>query len=275
MSSPTTRVVSTGIVALAILSACTTATPSVSPSPSSQASNSVQAEGPLEVIDGDSLRDLSGIDYRLIGINAPDRDECLYAAAADRLRELVAGAPVDMSQGSEPVDQFGRHLVYLTTDVPINQTLVAEGLAIAIHSSANLNDDIFRAQETARSAGVGLWNPDSCGDGPLATLSISKLNPNPPGPDEERLEDEYVEVTNDGPVPIDLTGFILRDESTRNRYHFPDGFTLDPNGSVRVHSAGGEFGFGTGSPIWNNGGDTAFLIDSQGRFVDFHRVSES
>jgi hypothetical protein len=40
-----------------------------------------------------------------------------------------------------------------------------------------------------------------------------------------------------------------------------------------ITSGSGDFGFGMDSPIWNNGGDTAFVVDDQGRFVTYLSVT--
>jgi endonuclease YncB( thermonuclease family) len=227
----------------------------------------------VEALDGDSLRDRSGTDYRLIGINAPDVGECLADEAAARLAELVAGG-VSLVGDVEPTDQFGRKLVYAYAGDLVNRTLVSEGLAVPIHSDPNsrFTSAFFAAMEEAVENRRGVWNPEACGTGPLPAIAIVHIEGDPPGPDEEDLEGEYVELANHGDAPLDLTGWTLRDESTRNRYSFPSGFTLDPGQRVTITSGTGPLGFGTGSPIWNNSGDTAFLIDQDGRFVAFHRV---
>ena len=234
----------------------------------------------LEATDGDSLRDEAGNDYRLIGINAPDQNECLYGDASRRLDDLTRDE-VYTETDSEAFDQFGRRLVYVYTSEAggeqalINMTLVSEGLALAIHSPPNstMTSALLDAQEQARTEGVGLWDPNECGQGPPAPLRITDVNSNPAGPDEDNLDDEYVVIENSGDAAIDLTGFTVRDESTRNRYRFPDGFQLEAGGSVRVTSGQGPFGFGTGSPIWNNSGDTVLILDDQGRFVAFSAVT--
>jgi len=237
-------------------------------------------ELPLEAIDGDSLRDQEGNEYRLIGINAPDRGECLFSESASRLHELTDGITLEIENGDEFFDQFKRRLVYVfwtsgSGRQLINQTLVEEGLALAIHTpeqSAHA-DRLFEAQDAARSQNAGLWNPDACGAGPPVHLEIVEINSNPPGPDDERLDDEYVVIANGSDALIDLSGFTVRDESTRNRYAFPPGFELDPGASVRITSGDGAFGFGTGSPIWNNNGDTVIVLDEHGRIVGFAAVT--
>jgi hypothetical protein len=44
---------------------------------------------------------------------------------------------------------------------------------------------------------------------------------------------EYVEIRNNGPFDVDMTGWKLMDEG-HHEYHFPDGFILKSGSSVRV-----------------------------------------
>lgn len=230
-----------------------------------------------DVLDGDSLRTPDGLEYRLIGINTPDRGECLAEAAAGRLEELVEEGVV-FETDAELEDQFGRRLVYAYAgDVLVNERLVEEGLALGLHSEPNslATDRIFSAMERAVAARVGLWDPEACGGGTVTSLEIVEVQANPRGPDEDHLDEEYVVLENTGTEVLDLTGWGVRDESTRNRYRFPNGFALRPGERVTITSGSGPLGFGTGSPIWNNAGDTVFVVDPGGRFVTFASTSES
>ena len=77
-----------------------------------------------------------------------------------------------------------------------------------------------------------------------------------------------------GAVAVDMTGWGVRDESSSHRFTFPAGFALDPGARVRIHSSCGtssadELSWCTsGSAIWSNDGDTAFLLDPSGNIVD-------
>jgi hypothetical protein len=107
----------------------------------------------------------------------------------------------------------------------------------------------------------------------LAPIEVVDSQTNPPGPDEDVLDAEWIEVSNAGSEPIDLTGWTIRDESTQNRFRFPPRFILGPGERVTVTAGEGEFGFGLGAPIWNNGGDTVLVVDDQGRFVTYLAVA--
>jgi competence protein ComEC len=92
-----------------------------------------------------------------------------------------------------------------------------------------------------------------------------------PSPERENLNEEWVEITNLGETIEDFTGWILSDEGN-HVYTFPDGFTLDPDASVLVHTGNGDdttsdLYWNSASPIWNNGGDVATLKDGSGEIV--------
>ena len=87
-------------------------------------------------------------------------------------------------------------------------------------------------------------------------------------------DDEFVEVRNAGTTTADLSGWQIDDESTvAHLFDFPAGFTLAPGESVLVVS-GPDAIEGPGrllfkrNHVWNNDGDTAFLLDPAGTLVD-------
>ena len=85
--------------------------------------------------------------------------------------------------------------------------------------------------------------------------------------------DEYVEITNLGTAPQDITGWVLKDISEGYpSFTFPE-YILQPGESIRVytdqiHPEYGGFSFGYGKAIWNNTDpDTAVLYDAHGNEV--------
>ena len=83
--------------------------------------------------------------------------------------------------------------------------------------------------------------------------------------------DEYVEIENDDSFPIQLQNWTLRDEAN-HIFTFPS-FVIQPNQTCRVytnedHPEWCGFNYGSGSAIWNNTGDTAFLRDANGTLID-------
>ncbi len=232
----------------------------------------------VRVEDGDSLvvlRDGGEQRLRLQGINAPERDECLGDESRTSLSRLAGSHPA-IAVAGEVTDQYGRHLVHLFAGgVYVNQRQVEVGHAIAMSVDHPFRAELFEAQKAAESSEVGLWSPASCGGGPIPKVTITDVVANPPGPDDRAIDEEIVTIRNDGPEPIDLTGFVLRDESTTHRYHF-DGVSLDPGGEVTVASGcdptRGRLAWCASTPVWNNQGDTVILLDRAGRIAALART---
>jgi micrococcal nuclease len=224
----------------------------------------------LRVYDGDTFqaRTAEGsLEVRLDGMNAPDRGECFHPEATDALVDLLEDREVTMLLTG--VDQFGRTLALVRTeDTDINLSLIASGHAIA---TTPLIEDARGLEEAARSQGLGLWGPEACGTGPLPEILIDAENSvfDPPGPDDQHLDQELVVLVNPGPTPVDLSGWTLRDESSRHRFTMPD-TTLAPGERLIVTSADPGWSPG-GSPVWNNDGDIVMLLDRHGRVVASHR----
>lgn len=83
--------------------------------------------------------------------------------------------------------------------------------------------------------------------------------------------DEYVQIRNDDSAPIQLQNWTLRDEAN-HEFIFPS-FTIQPGQTCRVYTNENHpewcgFNYGSGSAIWNNGGDCAYLRDSNDVLVD-------
>ncbi|MDY6771569.1 MAG: lamin tail domain-containing protein [Candidatus Nanohaloarchaea archaeon] len=88
-------------------------------------------------------------------------------------------------------------------------------------------------------------------------------------------EEEYVEIENTGPIAADLVNWTVSDASG-NTYTF-DGTELAPGESVRVYSdAAAEdcSGHCWEATVWNNGGDTATLRNSEGKTMDSFSYGE-
>jgi len=230
----------------------------------------------VRVIDGDSLEvELDGtiIELRLRGVNAPERHECLGGAASARLADLTSGQPLTVVTEGE--DRFGRSLgeVFVAGE-SVAATMVAEGLAITI--SGDGDSQSFRLQEDAAAAGLGIWSELACGaTGPRTRIDIVAMDANPAGADEDNLSKETVTIANSEPVSVDLSGWTLRDESTANRFTIPAGTAIESGANLTISSgceaSAGVIAWCADGPVWNNGGDSAFLLDTAGRIVSFYR----
>jgi micrococcal nuclease len=121
------------------------------------------------VHDGDTLFLNTAADpnlkVRLTGIDTPeigDNLECYGDEATNTLRALLPeGTAVLASPDIEPLDQYGRSLLYLfTTDGTfINQQMIAEGAAEELHYEPNVayRDQLSAEESLASSSLVGLW----------------------------------------------------------------------------------------------------------------------
>jgi competence protein ComEC len=82
--------------------------------------------------------------------------------------------------------------------------------------------------------------------------------------------DEYVEIKNEDNKSIQLQNWTLRDNAN-HIFTFPS-FVMTPGKVCRVytneyHSEWCGFDYHSGSPIWNNDGDTAYLKDAMGNLI--------
>ncbi|WP_238392108.1 DUF4350 domain-containing protein [Halorussus amylolyticus] len=95
-----------------------------------------------------------------------------------------------------------------------------------------------------------------CGE----TICIAEVNE-----DGSPQNEEWVDFENTSSSDQDMTGWSVEDEAGYT-YQFPDGFALDAGATVRLHTGEGtdsdtDLYWGSGSYIWNDGGDTVFLYD--------------
>ena len=102
-------------------------------------------------------------------------------------------------------------------------------------------------------------------------LIIDRVRADASGDDRDNLNDEYVVFRNAGAEPLEMGGWTVSDEADHS-YTVPDGFTLDPNETVTLHTGSGtdtdtDLYWGSGRPIWNNGGDTVTVTDADNETV--------
>ncbi len=261
------------VITAVLATACTLAPPGAQ-DPADQGLAEAPDDGEparlVRVDDGDSLIvEIDGQEQRvrLIGVNAPEAGECQADEARARLDDLLDGQQLLLEADLDSTDRFGRLLRYVFVDgVFINELLVAEGLVLARPFEPNTTRQavLEAAEDRARQGMLGFWNPTACGaaDGQLVVADVVY---DPPGLD---IEGEYIEIENVGP-PVDLTGWTVKDETSQNRYSFPAGLVLDTNQRIRVFTGCGDdtaavVYWCSSSPVWDNAGDTAFLVAPSG-----------
>jgi micrococcal nuclease len=117
------------------------------------------------VHDGDTLFLTDGTKVRLLGIDTPEigeNRECYGDEATALLRSLLPeGAPVRVLSDVQPLDQYGRSLLFIYTDGGelVNLAMIEQGAAEAVVLEPNLlfADELEAAEDAAQSAGTGMW----------------------------------------------------------------------------------------------------------------------
>lgn len=224
------------------------------------------------VIDGDSVElEIEGatVEARLVGINAPELADCQGPGARDALTSVVLGQRVEVTEFG--TDRFDRLLVELVIGQDsVNAALVRSGWALALHGDER---DWVADMITAADAGLGMWQvPDIC-EPPEETLRIAATNVDPDGPDDDVLEEEWVEIVNEGSGPVDLEGWALRDESTSNRFTF-ESQTLEAGQTLRLRTGCGDdtdtdVHWCSPNGVWSNRGETVLLLAPSGAVADY------
>ncbi len=109
----------------------------------------------------------------------------------------------------------------------------------------------------------------SCQDRPDVRIDATSSLFNSPGYDDPA--DEYVCLLNAESSAVQLGGWQLR-EGNGDVVNTLPSFSLAPGASVRIHPGEGRntahdlFGE-SGSPVWNNGGDSVTLVDAAGEEI--------
>lgn len=213
------------------------------------------------VVDGDTVELSDGRKVRYLGVNTPERGQPFYQQAKDFNARIVDGKTVWLEFDADTFDKYGRTLAHVFVGkTHVNLELVRQGYANVYTVPPNLkyNEELLAAEREAREHQRGLWAQSG------APIRITDLDPIA----------EWIELTNQGDQPIDMTGYTLKDEAN-HIYEFSD-FALKPGQSVRLYSGNGQntsarlyWNLGD-TTVWNNDGDSAYLRDPDGSLVDLY-----
>ena len=274
------------LLALALLLAGCTPAPRTNGTTTDAPDSGPAPDGPVgtveDVLDGDSLRmviDGTPTEVRLLGINAPERDECWADEARDALADDASGR--DLVVVASGQDQYGRVVARLhdgTSDIGL--AMLEQGHAIALALEHDRRAEYLAAEDDAMRLERGLWAPDACGP-PLGDhgIVIWGLEPDAPGRDDVDPNGEWIAIANEGETVVDIGGWSIRDESSVHRYVFEEGFTLGPGQIVTIRSGCGsaepfDLHWCADTPVWTNSGDTALLLGPSGQVVGRFRYLE-
>ena len=115
------------------------------------------------IVDGDTFEVASGQKVRLIGVDTPEKDECYFTQASNRLTTHIDNKEVTLLKDVSETDRYGRLLRYVFVgDTLVNTELVSEGYALASAYPPDIayQDTFEAAEREARSAGRGLWGSE-------------------------------------------------------------------------------------------------------------------
>ncbi len=117
---------------------------------------------------------------------------------------------------------------------------------------------------------MGLATAQDGTDSAEGSVVITNANFIATSPEKENLNDEWVEITNQGAEDVSLEGWALSDQQNHT-YTFQD-FVLLAGTSVKVHTGMGDdteedVYSNKNTPIWNNDGDIATLTDAEGNVI--------
>ena len=101
-----------------------------------------------------------------------------------------------------------------------------------------------------------------------ATLEVAEINADAEGDDRENLNDEFIVFENPGEEPLDVSGWTVSDAAGQT-YTIASGVTIEPGETLTLRTGSGtdtdtELYWGSGSPIWNNDGDTIIVTTDEG-----------
>ena len=195
-----------------------------------------------------------------------------------RLSERSLPAYWTATHGNIVLTSDGQNVTVQTQrDAPTDPTALREadpidvGATDAVRDRARIKSDGTTSIDTG-----GTDTPDDTDSEPNETaaeagLTIAEIHADAAGDDRNNLNDEYVVFENAGTDTLDLSGWTIEDEAGQ-RYTVPDRFELAAGETVTLYTGSGtstptELYWGSGSPIWNNDGDTVIVTNANGERV--------
>ena len=217
--------------------------------------------------------------------------ECLREwgeKASSYAKSELSGVSVEMSfdENEGRRGYYDRLLAYIYADGEhFNYELVENGYARVYDDSDFMKqEEFYNAESAAQNSNRGLWECTSIssetsdsGTSPTeattssSSLAVAQIHEDAEGDEYDNLNDEYIVFGNMGSSELDLSGWSVSDEADHT-YYFPDGFRIDSGERVTLRTGSGsdteaDLYWDSGSPIWNNGGDTVIVENDAGEVV--------
>lgn len=156
-------------------------------------------------------------------------------------------------------------VTFLILAIPI--VALASTFQTTIFFPVVIKDPTLTPTATATSTSTPTLTPSPTPTEKPASVEIIKIEYDP---NYDEME-EYVQIRNNTNGAVDMTDWVLRDEN-RNIFFFPS-FSLGEDKTVKVWTKSGDdtstdLYWDSDEPIWNDGGDCAYLRDERNVLVD-------
>ncbi|MDR5673872.1 lamin tail domain-containing protein [Halalkaliarchaeum sp. AArc-GB] len=196
----------------------------------------------------------------------------------ERLAERSHPAYWTATHGNIILTSDGQNVTIQTQqDVPTDPSTLREGVPIevgavdAVSDRARIESDGTTSIDTGSNDTPDDTDSETDETTAEAGLTVAEIHADAAGDDRDNLNDEYVVFENTGNETLDLSGWTIEDEAGQ-RYTVPAGFELAAGETVTLHTGSGtgtttELYWGSGSPIWNNNGDTVIVSTPNGEPV--------
>ncbi len=168
----------------------------------------------------------------------------------------------------------GNSIIDLQPNSPLNQVIMTHSSGQGLVATAEwiVSQDVPTKSEEPETPAVKpepqIYDDDEFTITATQDVIISKLVYK--GKVKRSQADEYVEITNKGNTPANISGWKITSAGKRKQeFIFPEGTILEGGESFRVytnqvHPETGGFSFDSKTAIWNDAGDEAKLFDAQG-----------
>ncbi len=112
----------------------------------------------VRVIDGDSFETKDNRRIRLLGLDAPEKDRCLYSQSREKLVSLILNKKVQLKD--QVKDDYGRLLanVYVD-DLLVNKYMLMDGLARFTYATSPQYSDLKLLSQKAKNLNLGVYSP--------------------------------------------------------------------------------------------------------------------
>lgn len=214
----------------------------------------------LRIIDGDTIETEIGI-IRLLGINAPERNEEYFEESKKFLEEKIFNKTIKLEFGKEKYDKYKRILGYVfLEDENINLKLIENGLATPYFPSGKDKYSIsfFKSWENCL-----LNNKNLCEKSVNVCKDCIEIN-------EFDYKKEILILYNKCSFDCNLNNWVLKNEGRKN--YFFKNFTLEKKEYVEIIVGEGEdeknhLFWNDEKSVWGGKGDTIFIRDEKNNLV--------